>query len=1127
MNILRRIQKSFTNYVYDSSRDVKDRTFVLFSAYFIMAIVTAMIVGILLKEPASSTLFSFIMAVICILLMLYVVKNHREKGAKIVVAVLLVVVFQPLQFLTKGGVSAGDPFTLLLGTYYIVLILEGGLRVVMCIIDLIVLMSCWILAYVKPELITQYSRESDLIYSFCKYIITMIVLSAVIIFQTRIYRKEVRNSEKKTKELEELNRSQNRFFSSMSHEIRTPINTVLGLNEVILRQEDASEEIKKDARSIQGAGKMLLALINDILDISRIEAGRMEIVPVNYSVASLLSEIVNMFWLKTKEKGIAFNVDIDPEVPETLFGDEVRLKQILINLLNNAVKYTNEGSVTLHMECEFPDTGYVLLKISVSDTGIGIKPEALPTLFDAFQRHEEDKNRYIEGTGLGLSIVKQLVELMGGEITVNSVYSRGTDFTVTLRQGISSEKRIGELSISGGGSVVGSERFEHSFTAPAARILIVDDNDMNLQVEKKLLEGTEMTIDLARSGQEALFYTLKTHYDTIFMDHLMPDMDGIECFEKIRAQKDGLNVITPVIVLTANAGSDNIELYNNAGFDGYLLKPVSGAQLEDKLISHLPPEKVMGLEENENAGSALNTASGYLRKRAVAIACGSMNDLPLHVINELQISTIPSQVVTDKGIFADNIDLDSEELFRYMGDDLRPVETLPPKEEDYVNFFASVLRKAHHLIFITLTSSSSGEYENATKAAKAFDNVTIVNSEMLSSSMGFLAVIAAKLAKQNLPLDKILSELEIAKKHLNCSFIIKTTDVMARRNKIGPVMNVILTTLWLRPILRVRNDRMEVGKFLFGSEIKCYEKYIKYALPYRIVPDTSMIFVTYAGLEEEDLLWIEKKLLERVNFDRVIFQKASAGIASNCGAGSFGLLYMTKADHDYNLGPLFDSRDGLDFYQEDMMGKEHEEEPESVPEPKWYENLKGIDPGSGIKNSGTEATFRSVLQMFYESYGARAEELENYFGDRDWKNYTIKVHALKSSARLVGALDLSEEAFALEKAGKGSDIDYILANHPQLMTEYKILVDGLASEFGTTEDLPDIPQDVLIDAYAGLYEFAQAKDFELARMVLGSVKEYKLPAEDAARFEKIQNCLSGMDWDGIMDLLEKRANGGP
>jgi HPt (histidine-containing phosphotransfer) domain-containing protein len=236
---------------------------------------------------------------------------------------------------------------------------------------------------------------------------------------------------------------------------------------------------------------------------------------------------------------------------------------------------------------------------------------------------------------------------------------------------------------------------------------------------------------------------------------------------------------------------------------------------------------------------------------------------------------------------------------------------------------------------------------------------------------------------------------------------------------------------------------------------------------------------------------------------------------------------MTKADHDYNLGPLFDSREGLDFYQDDLEGKESEAQAEAVPEPKWYENLKGIDPGAGIKNSGTEATFRSVLQMFYESYGARAEELENYFGDRDWKNYTIKVHALKSSARLVGALDLSEEAFALEKAGKGSDIDYILANHPQLMTEYKILVDGLASEFGTTEALPDIPQDVLIDAYAGLYEFAQAKDFELARMVLGSVKEYKLPAEDAARFEKIQNCLSGMDWDGIMDLLEKRANGGP
>ncbi len=322
-------------------------------------------------------------------------------------AFILVFLLQPVMFFTKGGLSCGTVLSVLLGSYYLVLVLEGKFRIVMCFIDLAVLTACWVLAYYRPELVTTYSREADYIYTYAKYIIIWLVLTVIITFQTRIYQKEAKRSEEQSKELQEMNRAQNRFFSSMSHEIRTPINTVLGLNEIILRQEDASEEIRKDARNIQGAGKMLLALINDILDVSKIEAGKMDIVPVNYDVASLLSEIVNMIWLKAEEKGLKFRVDIDPNVPESLFGDEVRIKQILINLLNNAVKYTQEGAVDLHLECDFPESGDALLKINVSDTGMGIKAEALPHLFDTFKRVDEEKNRYIEGTGLGLSIVKQ------------------------------------------------------------------------------------------------------------------------------------------------------------------------------------------------------------------------------------------------------------------------------------------------------------------------------------------------------------------------------------------------------------------------------------------------------------------------------------------------------------------------------------------------------------------------------------------------------------------------------------------------------------------------------------------------------------------------------------------------
>ncbi|MCR5357411.1 MAG: DegV family EDD domain-containing protein, partial [Lachnospiraceae bacterium] len=952
-------------------------------------------------------------------------------------------------------------------------------------------------------------------------------------------------------------------------------------------QEDASEEIKKDARNIQGAGRLLLALINDILDVSKIEAGKMEIVPVNYNVSSLLSEIVNMIWLKAEEKGLKFNVDIDPDVPETLFGDEVRIKQILINLLNNAVKYTPEGSVGLHMECEFPETGDALLKISVSDTGMGIKPEALPHLFDTFKRVDEEKNRHIEGTGLGLSIVKQLTELMDGEISVNSVYTQGTTFTVTLKQGISSDERIGNLSITSAGGMKGAEKFEHSFHAPDARILIVDDNEMNLQVEDKLLLGTEMTVDLALSAQEALKLTLINRYDVIFMDHLMPEVDGIECYERIRRQKGGLNLNVPIIVLTANAGGENIEQYNNTGFDGYLVKPVSGRQLEDMLLKHLPAEKIVGGAGSEMTGSSMHTAGRYARKKPVVIATSTMSDLPQYILRDLDISVIPYTLTTDEGTFYDSVDIDSEELVRYMKDETKIVTSEPPTEEVLINFFSSELKKAHHLIYITLTTGSSREYGRAVNAAKTFDNVTVINSECLSSGTGILVMIAAKLAQQNIPVERIKAELEEARELIRCSFVIKTTDVMARRERISSFMNNVLNTLWLRPMLRVKNDNLGVGRFLFGSERKCYEKYIKYAFPSNVYPDTSFVFVTYAGLEEEDLLWIEQKLGEVMKFEHVIFQKASAGITSNCGEGTFGLLYIVKGNHNYNLGSLFAGRDesGELLYDEEedeveagdggdgddaassVAGAESDVagasgaasseagsdaagdsagaassgagdsagagsgtfagagdiSQETVPEgeEKWYDGIEGIDPAVALKNSGSEDALQSVMKIFCDSYDARSGEIGGFYDSEDWENYTIKVHALKSSSRLIGALKLGDAAEALEAAGKGSDIEYIRQNHAPLMDAYRTVKDALLRAMGGGDDLPDIPADMLADAYGGLSEFAQAKDYELARMVMDSVGEYRLPDGDAERFKRIQTCLSRMDWDGINDILKE------
>ncbi len=1145
MNLLKKIKNNISDYLYDSSIYIKDRTFVLFSICELLALLAASIAGIFIGDPPLNILIGFGAMLVSAVPLYLCVKKGKIKFARIFMALVLVFVLRPLAFFAKGGIDNGSLIMFLMGGYYLVLVLDGKFRIIMCLTDLVIYLSCITVAYLYPGILPEYSRRNDYYNSAVQYVIGLVVLTVLITFWVKILQKEAATAGEKTKELEELNRSQSRFFSSMSHEIRTPINTVLGLNEIILRQEDISDEVRKDARNIQGAGKMLLALINDILDVSKIEAGKMDIVPVNYNVASLLSEIVNMIWLKAVEKGLKFNVDIDPEVPETLFGDEVRIKQILINLLNNAVKYTAEGSVTLHMECEFPEkeeTDNVLLKINVSDTGMGIKPDALPHLFDTFKRQDEEKNRHIEGTGLGLSIVKQLVELMDGEITVNSVYGEGSVFAVAVKQGISSDKKIGDINVMSEGAGAG-EKFEHSFHAPDARILIVDDNEMNLEVERKLLEGTDIAIDLALSGAEALALTLRYRYDVIFMDHLMPEMDGIVCFEHIRNQSGGLNRDIPVIVLTANAGGENIELYNNTGFNGYLVKPVSGKQLEEMLLSHLPAGKVLRSGNKEMTGNTLNTASGYIKKKPVVIGTSTMSDLPKDIVKKLQIAVSPFTVITEEGVFWDNIDLDSDELVRYMGDENRYVSSLPASEEDFVRFFSSELKKAHHIIYITLTTGSSVEYPRAAAAARTFENVTLVNSELLSSATGILVMIAARLASQGLPVDKIVEELEIAKKQIQCSFIIKTTDVMARRGNISPFVNSMLKTFWLKPMLRVKNDKMGVGRFFLGGERKCYENYIRHILSLREHPDTGFVFVTYVGLKEEELLWIEQQIRERVNFEHIIFQKASAGIASNCGAGSFGLLYLNEGLKNYNLSSLFVSENsreeeylknaeeirenaeaGAGEFTEDAgeYSADKETVKEEVRELKWYETIPGLNPEAAIKNSGSEEAFLSVVKIYYDTWGMKSDELQKFYDSEDWENYTIKVHALKSSSRLVGALELGNDAEALEMAGKSGDTEFIKEHHEVLMEKYRAIKESMDPQFTVSSgDLPDIPEDILKDTYNGLLQFVDDMDYDLVKMALDSVKEYKLPEKDEKIFKELNEKLTRYDWDGLTDLLSE------
>ena len=401
---------------------------------------------------------------------------------------------------------------------------------------------------------------------------------------------------KKQKQIaDEANKAKSKFLANMSHEIRTPINAILGLDEMVLR-ESGEKEIVEYARDIRSSGRTLLALINDILDFSKVEEGKMEILPVQYEPVTLKNDLVSMIKERAAEKDLELKVDFDRNIPRLLKGDEIRIKQCVLNLLTNAVKYTSKGSITLSIGFRMDGDDHLILTFSVKDTGIGIKPENMGDLFSPFMRIDEKKNRSIEGTGLGISITKKLLELMGSDLDVKSEYGKGSEFSFGVRQEILDHSPVGDYASKFDPGEVKEKAYRELFHAPDAKILVVDDIRMNLTVITKLLRKNGMQIDTARSGREAIDMAKEKEYDIIFIDHLMPEMDGIETLHRLKEQENGHSPV--YVVLTANAVSGAREMYLEEGFADYISKPVEGEKLERLIMGYLPAEKLLDTPES-------------------------------------------------------------------------------------------------------------------------------------------------------------------------------------------------------------------------------------------------------------------------------------------------------------------------------------------------------------------------------------------------------------------------------------------------------------------------------------------------------------------------------------------------
>lgn len=386
---------------------------------------------------------------------------------------------------------------------------------------------------------------------------------------------------------QDANEAKSRFLANMSHEIRTPINAIMGMNELILRESKEASTIEY-AQNIASASESLLGIINDILDLSKIESGKMEVVPANYSLRTLITDCCKMIEGRASAKKLELIIDADKTTPCNLYGDDVRLHQIITNILTNAVKYTHEGSVTLRIRWKSAGDGKkILLIVSVEDTGIGISDENKEKLFGSFERFDNEKNKGIEGTGLGLAITKQLVELMDGNIGVYSTIGKGSLFYVEIPQEIAALGELGEININ---KRTQNTVYKEKLVVPDKRILVVDDVKVNLKVIEGLLKKTQIQIETADGGAKCIEKAYNKKYDVILLDHMMPEIDGEDALKEIK--KEGcINHDTPVIVLTAYVMAGAREKYIEKGFDDYLSKPVSGEDLEDMLIKYIKKEK--------------------------------------------------------------------------------------------------------------------------------------------------------------------------------------------------------------------------------------------------------------------------------------------------------------------------------------------------------------------------------------------------------------------------------------------------------------------------------------------------------------------------------------------------------
>lgn len=517
-------------------------------------------------------------ALLSLSLLFYAYHSKKYQRCYFITIVVIFMFLFPVMFFKSGGYKGGMPSFYIFGILFTIFMLEGWLMFFCVWLELIIYIFTIGIAYYYPDTVIWFQSEKEIVVDVLTgVVVSSASLGVAMYLHFRIYKKQQVFLTQAREEAMEANRAKSTFLANMSHEIRTPINVMLGMNEMILRESE-SREVVQYAKSVEKAGNYLLSLINNILDITRIESKKLDIIEEKFSLRQLVQEVCLIGAKQAEAKNLEFVVDVEETLPKYLEGDALHIKQVILNLINNAVKYTKKGKVFLEVCQEEKQISF-----SVKDTGIGIKKEDMEALFDMFMRADIKRHRNIEGSGLGLTIAKELCEQMGGHIQAESIYGKGSNFTVYFPLKDAGTEKIGQWKVVEGEPV---QEKRKKFFASEAQILLVDDSEQNIQVITSLLRRTGVQLDTAASGFECIEKVRNKKYHLIFLDYMMPEMDGIETFHRLKKEVNGQSV--PVIALTADVSTGIHQHFLSEGFSDYLSKPVMWEKLEELLLQWLP-----------------------------------------------------------------------------------------------------------------------------------------------------------------------------------------------------------------------------------------------------------------------------------------------------------------------------------------------------------------------------------------------------------------------------------------------------------------------------------------------------------------------------------------------------------